>query len=201
MRAGFVFYFCLLAAGGEVVDRIAASVGRQVIAESEVVESIRVAAFLNREPADLGAAARRKAAERLVEQALLRREMEVSHYPLPGLEVGVDGAAGVSDSELAAAGLTREQLRRHLRWQSAVLAFIEYRFKPGVQLTESEVVEYYQARRREWLARKDEKAPELAEVRESIEKALTQEHVDRAVDRWLGEARSQVAIRFREAAR
>ncbi len=48
-------------------------------------EEVRVTAFLNREKVDLGAEARKQAADRLIEQALIKREMDLSHYPLPEL--------------------------------------------------------------------------------------------------------------------
>ena len=42
--------------------------------------------------------------------------------------------------------------------------------------------------------------PTLAESRSDIEKILTQERVDQAVDRWLGDARTQVDIVYRKEA-
>src|ERR1035441_1089260 len=44
-----------------LVDRIAVIVGKQVIKSSDVERDLRVTAFINRQPIDLNAAARRKA--------------------------------------------------------------------------------------------------------------------------------------------
>ncbi len=70
----------------EIIDRIVITVGNQVITQSQVDDEIRVTAFLNHEKVDLSAAARKQAASRLIEQALIKREMDLSRYPLPGAE-------------------------------------------------------------------------------------------------------------------
>src|SRR5271163_3603750 len=64
-----------------VVDRIAISVGDKIISASEIDLRIRLSAFQNRERADLSLASRRHAAEELVDQKLIEREMDVGHYP------------------------------------------------------------------------------------------------------------------------
>src|SRR5256885_11647793 len=76
----------LLVAGAAmavVVDRIAVTVDNEAITESEVIQDIRITSFLNGAPLDFSPEARRAAAERLVDQALIRREMSIGHYPLP----------------------------------------------------------------------------------------------------------------------
>ena len=76
---------CLVLLPADIIDRIAISAGNQVITESQIDEEVRVTQFLNGEKLDLSAGERKKAAGRLVEQALVKREMEVSRYPLPPL--------------------------------------------------------------------------------------------------------------------
>src|SRR3954465_12499103 len=66
-----------------VVDRVAVVVGNTVITETEVLQEARLEAFLNGAPLDLGPAARRAAAERLVDQQLVRNEMRIGAYPQP----------------------------------------------------------------------------------------------------------------------
>ena len=80
----------LLAAGmtalltAEVVDRVAVVVGTNVITESELLREVRLTEFLNGEPLDLSPEKKRAAAERLVDQQLIRTEMELGRYPQPG---------------------------------------------------------------------------------------------------------------------
>ena len=78
-----VLAFSFAATAQNAIDRIAVVVGNQVITESEVILEARLTAFLNGQPLDLSAAPRRAAAERLVDQQLIRSEMQVGGYPMP----------------------------------------------------------------------------------------------------------------------
>ena len=69
---------------GEIIDRIAVSVGNHVISTSDLDRQIRVAAFLSGAKPDLSPAARRAMAERMVEQTLIRTELETGSHPVPG---------------------------------------------------------------------------------------------------------------------
>ena len=193
----------------EIVDRIAVSVGNQIITESQIVEEIRVAAFLNRQAPALTADGKRKAAERLVEQTLFKRDMELSHYPFPSIEEAAGMEAGIRAayasesaflSDLERCQITEDELRRHMWWQVAMLRFIEYRFRPAVQVSEAEIVEYYGKKAAEWSRQAAPNIPPLSEARAGIERILTEQRVDQAVDRWLGETRTQMAIRYRQEA-
>lgn len=62
----------------QLLDRIAVTVGKTVITEGEVLTNLRVAAFLDEKEPDLSAESRKKAASRLVDQVLLRREVPLS---------------------------------------------------------------------------------------------------------------------------
>ena len=77
------FALTFAAAAQNVIDRVAVVVGTQVITESEVILEARLTAFLNEQPLDLGAGPRRAAAERLVDQQLIRNEMQIGGYPMP----------------------------------------------------------------------------------------------------------------------
>lgn len=125
-----------------VIDRVAVVVGKTVITESEIGDNLRVTEFLNDEPLDLSAAKRREAADRLIDQELLRNEMQVTHFAMP--------AAAEADSQLqqfikrrfrstaeyhAALqryGITEAQLKEQLLWQFTVIRFTEFRFRTEV---------------------------------------------------------------------
>jgi hypothetical protein len=133
-------FAAVLTAG--VVDRVAVVAGKTVILESEVLQELRITAFLNGQSPDTSPEQRRAAAERLVDQALIRDEMEIGRYPQPSeAEAGEllgqfrrenypNGAA--FSAVLNKYGITEEQLRRRLLWQAAALRFTEVRFKPAV---------------------------------------------------------------------
>ncbi|MES1258400.1 MAG: hypothetical protein ABUS51_08215, partial [Acidobacteriota bacterium] len=64
-----------------IVDRIAISAGNRVITASEIDMRLRLTAFQNGVKPQFTLAARKEAAERLIDQKLVEREMEVGHYP------------------------------------------------------------------------------------------------------------------------
>ncbi|HWQ56729.1 MAG TPA: hypothetical protein VN442_23790 [Bryobacteraceae bacterium] len=197
-------------ATAEIIDRIAVSVGNRVITYSEIERQARLTAFLNNEQPDLSAAARRKTAERLIEQRLVGRELEAARYPEPAaseVEATLNGlrkryaAAGSLKQALAAYRITEEDLREHLVWQLRFLRFIDIRFRPGVQVTEEEVREYFEKTIRPVAAQAQPgRKPVLEEYREQIEEALTGQRVDREVERWLAAARRRTRVEFREGA-
>jgi hypothetical protein len=125
-----------------VVDRIAVIVGKTVITESEVLREARLTEFLNQQPLDLGPGQRRAAAERLVDQQLIRNEMEIGRYPMPApAEAGAmlqkfREERHFSDAKLRQAlakyGLTEDQLKRQFLWQLAAMRFTDQRFAVGL---------------------------------------------------------------------
>jgi hypothetical protein len=193
----------------EIIDRIAISVGNQIITESQIDEEIRLTAFLNQEKLDLDNAERKKAAARLIEQTLVRREMEFSHYPLPPLSDAArsletlktrDKTEAEYQQELDAYGITEEGLKRRLWWQATFLRFIDYRFRPGIQIFDADVQASYQQQLDKWKQDGIQPLPSLEDVRASIEQNLTEQRIDQELDRWLADTRTQVAIRFHDEA-
>lgn len=194
----------------EILDRIAATLDNRVIAESDLIREIRLSAFLNGTRPDMTGAAKRAAAQRLVERALMRREMELSRYPAPAAKEAIAAledwrrehlpTAEAYSKALGDAKLGERDLRDYLLEQLTTLRFINYRFRPGVQVLSSEVKQYYEKRflpqSRASGAAKD---PPLEEVSEKIEKILAEEKVDRLLDEWLKDARSRTRIVFRAA--
>lgn len=196
-------------AQAEIVDRIAVSIGSQVITESQIIEELRITAFLNRGQPDFSPEEKRKAAERLIEQTLIKKEMDVTHFPLPDLSTAVQLAEPIEQSyggkerfgeALSRAGISPGDLQRHLWWQVTTLRFIEYRFKPSIQIPDSDIQTYYEKKRIEWEEKALADVPSLQEARDDIERILTQERVDQAVDRWLGDTRTQIEILYHKEA-
>ncbi|HYO81026.1 MAG TPA: hypothetical protein VES20_06475 [Bryobacteraceae bacterium] len=186
----------------DVIDRVAVAVGFSVITESEILRQIRITALLNGEQPDFSGPRKREAAERLVEQMLIRREIETTRYALDAkaesesLYVALRGRVG-SEREwqnlLRQYRLQNSDVREALQWQATLLEFIQVRFHPGVQVSDEEIQQYYD----DEVAKKPG-APSFDAARSDIEQVLTQQRVDRALDRWLGQTRTQNRIVFRE---
>lgn len=206
--AGLFSAFCLLISG-EIIDRIAITVGDQVITESQIDIEIRVTAFLNRGKVDLSAAAKKEAASRLIEQALVKREMNLSRYPLPELSSAGESldmvkamfpSAAAFEQALQSDGITEDDLTRRLWWQLTLLRFIDYRFRPGIQIPPADVQAYYRQQVSEWQQKGTKPIPTLEESRGQIEEILTQQRIDVALDQWIADTRKQVTINYLDAA-
>jgi hypothetical protein len=121
--------------GSVVLDRIAIVVDNQVIKDSDIERDIRITDFLNGERLDFSPAARKKAADHLIDQAIIRHEIQLGLYPEATTEetdkLLKQALAGHPDPP--AYGITKDQLRRALHWQLTVLRFIDMRFKPVAQ--------------------------------------------------------------------
>jgi hypothetical protein len=200
----------VLAARSEIIDRIAVSVGNQVITQSEIRREIRLTAFLNRQPAVFTAEARRRAADRLVEQKLVRKELEWSRFPLPAEDsiepqwkalVERAGGEEALQKELDSYRLTEEDLKEHLLWQQTLLSFIDERFRPGIQVTDADIREYF----RETILPLEKVAhpgmqARLEDYRDQIEKVIMGQRIDQELNDWLTEARKRTKVEYREEA-
>jgi hypothetical protein len=192
----------LSALPGEIVDRIAITIDQRVVTEAQLDEEIRVTAFLNQEPIRRDLDTRRNAADRLIEQELVRRDMDLSRYPMP-TQSEVDTLLADTKQQIGADrfltqlpqyGLTEDILREHLRFQLMMLRFIDFRFRPDIQISESDLKEYYAQQIEKWKASHTGTPPSLDQSRPAIQKALTDQRVDYALSAWLEETRKQVKI-------
>lgn len=207
--AALLFALTFLARA-EVIDRIAVSVGTRVITTSEIEREARLTAFLNNTQPDLSPAGRRKTAERLVDQRLVKRELEAARYPAPEPSDVEESVRAVKaryktpaayQQALERYGISEQDVRDYLAWQLAFLRFIDIRFRPAVQISEEQVGEYFEKTVRP-LAEKAHpgQTPELEDYREKIEQTLIGQRVDQDLDRWLQSARRRNKVEFREGA-
>ncbi len=177
-----------------IIDRIAVIVGNTVITESEVLREVRLTAFLNRQPLDLGPKHRRAAAERLVDQQLIRNEMSGGTYEMPEEAKVLRMLAAFRQrywplepqyrAALRQYGVTEDELRQHLLWELAVLRFTDQRFPPTIigPLPDSAM-----------------------DSEPSANRAMPgpmpgYETVDRRLDQWLKETRANTRIVFKAGA-
>lgn len=201
----FLLMACLLLPlRGEILDRVAIVIGRQVITELQIDEELRVTAFLNNQPVAHDTAARRAAAGHLIDQLLVQREMQLSHYPLPDSAAVDKYVAQIRavlsdyqdfDAALRTYGLTPDVLRQHLQLQLITLHFIEFRFRPDLGISSGDIKAYYQHEIGQWRAEHpNARPPTLADLQESIRKTLAEHRTDEALDTWLEESRKQANI-------
>jgi hypothetical protein len=204
--AGWLAFFAAMAPAA-IIDRVAVSVGNRAIAESDVLREIRVVAFLNGATPDLGAVNKRATAERMVEQKLIRAELEANRYPLPTpAEVAPVlekfkrehfPSAEEYLRQLRAAGLTEQDLKDELLWERTLLRFIEVRFRPAVQVSDEDIQDYF-AKVVEPAAKTThpDQPVSLKDFRDQIDQTLTGQREDKEMDAWLNEARRRTEIVF-----
>ncbi|MGD0498762.1 MAG: hypothetical protein ABSC23_10040 [Bryobacteraceae bacterium] len=196
---------------GEVIDRIAVSVGNLAITTSDLDREIRVTAFLEGKQPDFSPSARRAAADRMVEQTLIRRELETSRYPLPAaaeiapavkqFQQGRFASEAEYQRALVSAGVSAQDVADEMLWQRRLLLFIEERFHAGVQIGEQEIRDYFDKVVKPAAEAAHPGQPvTLEEYRSRIESTLSGPRVDREVDNWLQEARKRVEIAYHDEA-
>jgi len=207
--AGAFAWLLLFAAAfplrGEIVDRIAVSVGNRVITASDIDREIRVTAFLDGRAPDFSPAGKRATAGRLVEQQLIQRELETSRYTIPSAaemepafeKFKRERFPNQADYEraLAAAGLSSQDVKDELLWARRLTWFVNARFRLGVQVTEEEIRDYFEKAVKPAAEAAHPRDPvTLDEYRDKIEETLAGPRVDREVDAWLTEARKRTEI-------
>lgn len=196
----------------DIVDRIGVTVGDSVITMNEISTQVRVAALIDGRPLKLDEASLRQAADRSVEQTLIRREIALGEYaPVPAsavepvLENLKKERFHGSDAEYRKAlrqyGIPEQDLKEQLLWQLTLLRFIDQRFRPGVQVPLEDIRAYYRETFvPQWQNATTAPLPPIGQAREKIEETLTQQQLDNLLDRWLNSARTQIPIVFRDTA-
>ncbi len=190
----FVLASCLLP--GVIIDRIAIIVEDSIVKDSDISRDLRVANFLNSAPLDLSEQARRTAANRLIDQIFIRKEIQIGDYPfaspqqanreLDQLVKDRFKSEGALQETLKSYGITAPDLRSHFLWQLTVLRFIDARFKPAVLVTDDDVEKYYNEHETAF-KRKYPGKSSLDDVRGEIEDVLTGQRVNKLFFAWLDE--------------
>jgi hypothetical protein len=196
--------FLLILFCGEVLDRAAVTIGNQVITESQIMEEIKLSAFLNNEPPNFSTASKRAAADRLIEQKLVRKEMDLGRYPSAAPEEAtaiIDNLLKTRansradfDNQLKAAGITLAELEEHLLWGLTLSHFVDLRFRPAVQVTNRDITAYYQEKIVPTFSATQK--PTLNDVRSRIAELLTAQRSDAELDAWLKDTRSRTPIQY-----
>ncbi len=196
-------------ANAVVIDRMAIVVGTRVIKDSDIEREIRMTDFLNNDKLDFSPVARRKAAQRLIDQAMIHRETEVGRYAAPTTDEiesflkQLTSQRFKNDAEFQDAlhtyGIGQDELKVHVRWQIAVLHFIEQRFRPAVLVSEQESDAYYRAHQAEFRNPKTGRVALIDNVRDRIQDTLAAPKVNKEFEDWLDRARKRTKVEYREA--
>ena len=207
-RFVFLLLAAALAAWAVVIDQIAIVIGDSIIKDSDIDRDIRGTDFMNGVPLDLGNAARKKAASRLIDQVFIRREIELGDYPdaswkqtdqqIQRLERQRFKTEAAFDAALKRYGFNEVDLRTLLQWQLTILSFIDIRFKPAVLVMDEDIQKYYNEHATE-LAREHPGKSSLDDLREQIRQTRTEEGINKQFFAWLDQQRKNNNVQYLEA--
>jgi hypothetical protein len=208
-RLTFAIALTALAAAGENLDRIAVTIGQHVIAESELILDLRISAFLDGTSPDLSGAQKRKTADRLIDQYLVLTDAAATRAPLPSA-ADVEpvlapikaryGSQAEYQAALERAGITEAQLRDYLLAGLRMLRYTDLRFRGEVQISLDNLRDFYNNLVAESQEKKQPPPADFESSRDQVEKLLTDQRTMQALDRWLGVARNERQILYRDAA-
>jgi parvulin-like peptidyl-prolyl isomerase len=185
----------------DIIDRVAITVGRTAILDSEIRREVRVTAFLNQEPVNLSEKSRKIAASRLIDQALIREQIRTGAYPVASQSEAANFLSeikkdrfrtdGAYKRALAQYGISETELKERLLWQLTVLRFIDARFRPAVVVSDQDAQKYYEQHRQAY--------PQGFEAsRQAIIEQIAGERMNDLLDDWLEQSRKQARIEYLE---
>ena len=183
---------------GRVVDRIVARIESDILLLSQMRE---LGAFQQlvegKAESDDGLLAE------LIEQWIVQTEATESRFPEPAQsEVDRELARLVAQfptaeaykSKLSELGLSATQVRQMLVRQIYIERYIDYKFRPSVQIKSEDVQNYYQTELLPELAKKNEAAPRRTDVEGQILELLTQRAITDLATKWLDDTKSRLKI-------
>lgn len=98
---------------------------------------------------------------------------------------------GLLSTHPGARGATTDDLRRLVRRQTAILKYVDFRFRPQVSIGDPEVERAYEAR---YGGTAD--APPLEAVAPTLREELTRQALDARIEAWVKELRAAADIRY-----
>jgi hypothetical protein len=191
----------------DIIDRVAVSVGNHVVTTSDIDREIRVTAYLNGAKLELTPAVRRATADRMVEQTLVRTELETSRYPTPPpseidpILAQLKKERFPTDADfqhsLAEYGITEQDVRDELLWQRTLLSFLDVRFRPSVQVSDKEIQDYFdKIVKPAFQAAHAGQTVSIDDYRDQIEATLTGQREDQEMSKWLDQAKKRTEIAY-----
>lgn len=201
LLAGQVLLAAAAVPGQQVVDRIVAHIEDDIITLSEVRELGRYQQLIEGH-----AASDDRLLAQLIEQWIVSTEATAAHYPLP-IEAEVNreierlgrqfASPEAYRERLQQLGLSAAAVRRLTERQIYLGRYLDYKFRPAVQVDAGAIEKYYREQLAPPMAAKGQAAPVLETVQDQIRELLVQAEISRRSAQWLEETRSRLRIEFR----
>jgi len=181
-----------------VVDRIVARIEDDIVLQSQVRELGALQQLIDgRTESD------DKLLQELMEQWMVETEATASHFPQPAQSEVDRELARLKESfgspdkyvaRLNELGLSDAEVSRLLSRQIYVERYVDYKFRPSVQVEPAEIDAYYKNELLPQLAKNNQPAPNRNAVEEQIREVLTQRKISDLTAKWLDDTRSRLKI-------
>jgi hypothetical protein len=187
-----------------VVDRIVARIEDDIILQSQVRELGALQQLI-----DGHAESDDKLLQELMEQWMVETEATASHFPQPAQSEVDRELARLKNSfaspdkyaaRLNELALSDTEVARLLSRQIYVERYVDYKFRPSVQIEAPEVDAYYKNELLPQLAKTNQPATSRAAVEEQIREVLTQRKISDLTAKWLDDTKSRLKIEIEPAA-
>jgi hypothetical protein len=187
----------------QVVDRIVAHIEDDIITQSEVRE---LAAY--QELVDGHAESDDRVLNELIEQWVVNNEATATQFPAAAesevsREVariqGRFASPQAYKERLAELGLTPEAVKRIVAREIYLARYLDYKFRPAVQVSDDDIAKYYKEQLVPALTAKQQTAPPLDQVTEQIRELLVQQGVSERAASWFDETKSRLKIQIESA--
>ena len=144
-----------------------------------------------------------KLLQELIEQWVVATEANASHFPQPAdFEVDREMARLVEQlpnvekyqARLKELGISDNQVRQMLTRQIYDERYVDYKFRPSVQVEANDIEEYYKKELLPELAKKNQPAPAFTSVEDEIREVLTQRGISALTAKWLDDTKSRLKL-------
>lgn len=182
----------------EVIDRIVARVDTDIILLSDVRGLAQYQQFV-----DGKSETDPEILERLIDQYIVRTEAKAALFPSPSDEdvnrslqrlKRTFSSPEAYEERKKQGGLSDEDIRRMLRFQTYLSNYLDSRFRASIQIDEKAVEEFYKTRVVPRAESRGQTPPTLDASRDFIQEALVQRAINVQADKWLKESRARVHV-------
>ncbi len=196
--------FCARPCRATEIDRLIVAVNGRVITEGDLdlARNLNAIIFYDKSP---GNSSRDDEVERLVDLELMRQELKSFSMTqedetkvdarLQSLRDAYAGKGGLPKL-LQRLGLQESELVSYLQLESSIMKFVDFRFRPFVQVSEEEVKAYYQTRLTPQLEKARVALPPLVQISARIEEILREEKINAVLEQWMKDVRRHSRIEY-----
>ena len=206
-----ILSFCLLLSAfqsgffcAEEIDRLIVAVNGKVITEGdlELARNLNVLVS-NSNKSSLDSRANEIA--RLVDLELMRQELKnfsLTHEDEGKIEARVQllresyASKGGLPALLRQLGLQESELISYLRLEFSILKFVDFRFRPFINVSGDEIKAYYDEKLTPQLRKSQIELPALGQVSAKIEEILREEKINAALEQWVSEIKRNSRIEY-----